>query len=166
MKRVVLSVASLLLAGAPGVRGEAEPARLERTASENRIHAQRLIEDVMARNPDLVGIGLHAIPPHATDYEIIAQLRDIIGRKSSEDDLEIIKQDATRINPDMLGAIPRMKALAPLRDRGGQIIGLAALSFKRPPGLTKLAVHARLDAILAGLAQEIPGRESLFEPAP
>lgn len=153
-----------LVLGVAHLGAQTATVRTEIKAADNRIYAQRLVRDLMAENPDLVGVGLHAIPPGGTGYEIVGQMRDIIGRKSSEDDLEIIKQDATRIYPDTLGDAPRMKALAPLRDRSGQIIGLAALSFKRGPGVTKLTVHARLDAILADLATRIPDRAALFKP--
>ncbi|MDB6169371.1 MAG: hypothetical protein JWM88_2235 [Verrucomicrobia bacterium] len=163
MNRIALSIACV---GLVALLGSNPAAAAEGKAADNHIYAQQLVTELMAGNSDLMGAGLHAIPPDGTEYQIVAQLRDIIGRKSSEDDLEIIKQDATRIYPDTLGGAPRMKALAPLRDRGGRIIGLAALSFRLGPGVTKLAVHARLDDILNQLASRIPDRAALFRPAP
>ena len=169
MKRSVLNTVCVLLllsAGTVSARAETPAGATLIRAIDNKIFAQVLVNELMTANPDLMGAGLHAIPPNGTGYVIVAQMRDIIGTKSSEDDLEIIKQDATRIYPDMLNGQPRMKALAPLRDRHGQIIGLAALSFKRGPDTSKLAVHARLDAILQELAARIPDRAALFSPIP
>ena len=162
----LLAVCALLSGGGATLAAEGETAPALIKAADNKIFAQQLVVQLMAASPDLLGVGLHAIPPHGSAYVIVAQMRDIIGTKSSADDLEIIQQDATRIYPATLGDQPRMKALAPLRDRSGQIIGLAALSFKRGPETTKLAVHARLDAILQELSTRIPDRATLFHPVP
>jgi len=135
-------------------------------AADNKIYAQQLVSELVARNPDLGGAGLHAIPPGGTDYEIVAQLRDLIGKKSSADDLDVINRDATKIYPFVIDGSPRFSALAPLRDRAGNVIGLAVLSFHRRPGVDKLTVHTRLEAILAELATRIPDRSALFRPIP
>jgi hypothetical protein len=163
---MILAVSTLsLLAAAFGPQAaapSAEPAYGK--AADNKIYAQQLVRELVARNPDLGGAGLHAIPPGGKDYEIVAQLRDLIGKKSSADDLDVINRDATKIYPFVIDGSPRFSALAPLRDRAGTIIGLAVLSFHRRPGVDKLTVHTRLEAILADLATRIPDRAALFRP--
>ncbi len=163
-RSLLLSLILTCVSVLPGMRAETLPGPGLIRAADNRIFAQQLVEHLMAENADLLGVGLHAIPPNGTDYVIVAQVRDIIGTKSSAADLEIIQRDETRIYPDMLGDLPRMKALAPLRDRSGRIIGLAALSFKRGPSADKLAIHQRLQAILAELSALIPDQAALFQP--
>jgi hypothetical protein len=120
----------------------------------------------MAANPDLLSAGLHAMPLAGEDYVTVAQTKDIIGRKSSEDDLAMITLDEIRIRPDMSGDTPRIKTNAPLRDQSGRIIGLVALSFKRGPGITALTVHLRVDKILNELSAKIPDRAALLNPIP
>ena len=134
-------------------------------AADNKTYAQQLAVELVAKNPDLGGVGLHAIPPGGKEYEIVAQLRDLMGKKSSADDLDIINRDAVKIYPFVVDGSPRFSALAPLRDRAGNIIGMVALSFHRRPGVDKLTVHTRMIAILAELSAKIPDRASLFQPA-
>jgi hypothetical protein len=163
---LVLSALSLLAAGfgPQAAAPSAEPTYGK--AADNKIYAQQLVKELVARNPDLGGAGLHAIPPGGKDYEIIAQLRDLIGKKSSADDVDVINRDATKIYPFVIDGSPRFSALAPLRDRAGNIIGLAVLSFHRRPGVDKLTVHTRLEAMLAELAARIPDQAALFKPLP
>jgi hypothetical protein len=81
----------------------------------------------------------------------------------------MITADQTVIGPEMVEhttqVISRMVVHAPLRDRSGTIIGLAVFSFKRRPGLEKLAVHVRTEAILTQLAEKIPSTAALLAPA-
>jgi hypothetical protein len=135
-------------------------------AADNKIYAQQLVLQVMAENLDLAGVGLHAIPPGKKDYEIVAQIRDLIGKKSSPDDIEVIERDAVKIYPFVITGSPRFSALAALRDTAGNIIGMAALSFKREAGVDRLTVHARLVTIMTQLALKIPNRDALFKPSP
>jgi iron complex outermembrane receptor protein len=165
---MIIAVGALSLLAA-GFGPQAAAPSVEPTfgkAADNKIYAQQLAIELVAKNPDLGGVGLHAIPPGGKDYEIVAQLRDLIGKKSSADDVDVINRDATKIYPFVIDGSPRFSALAPLRDRAGNIIGLAVLSFHRRPGIDKLAVHTRLEAILADLAKRIPDRAALFRPIP
>jgi hypothetical protein len=165
---MILAVSALSLLAA-GFGPQAAAPSVEPTygkAADNKIYAQQLVRELVARNPDLGGAGLHAIPPGGKEYEIVAQVRDLIGKKSSADDVDIINRDATKIYPFVIDGSPRFSALAPLRDRAGKVIGLAVLSFHRRPGVDKLAVHTRLEAILAELATRIPDQAALFKPIP
>lgn len=165
---MIIAVSTLSLLAA-GFGPQAAAPSVEPTfgkAADNKIYAQQLVKELVARNPDLGGAGLHAIPPGGKDYEIVAQVRDLIGKKSSADDVDIINRDATKIYPFVIDGSPRFSALAPLRDRAGNVIGLAVLSFHRRPGVDKLTVHARLVAILDELAAKIPDRAALFRPIP
>ncbi len=135
-------------------------------AADNKIYAQQVVRELMAENPDLGGAGLHCIPPGKTEYEIVAQTRDLIGKKSSEDDTEVINRDAVKVYPFVVLGEPRFSALAALRDTNGKIIGMAALSFKRVPGVETLTVHARVKTIMIQLAAKIPSHDALFQPIP
>jgi hypothetical protein len=157
-----------VMKGGVVVRNNAAPTRAEAPlgkAADNNIYAQRLVAELVSKNPDLGGAGLHAIPPGGRNYEIVAQLRDLIGKKSSADDVDLIERDATKIYPFVIDGSPRFSALAPLRDSPGNVIGLAVLSFHRRPGVDKLTVHTRMAALLAELAAKIPDRDALFKPS-
>lgn len=133
-------------------------------AADNKIYAQQLAIDVVAANPDLGGIGLHAIAPGAKDYTIIAQLRDLIGKPSSPADLAVIKRDQTLIYAGPIEGEPRFASLNALKDSSGRIVGMVVFSFKQGPGVDKLSVHARSVTLLKQLAAKIPDAAALFKP--
>ena len=137
-------------------------------AAGNKIHAQQLVNDLLTANGDLLAVGLHAIPPGGRGYRIVAHSRDLIGKKDSEADVEMITSDKTIIGPENTGytTTPRMVVHSALRDRDGQIVGLAVLSFKQEASTTKLATHARVDVILNELARKIKNSADLFKPIP
>ena len=150
-------------------QGRAQPAEAPPgKAADNRIYAQQLVNDLLAANGDLLAVGLHAIPPGGTEYMIVAHSRDLIGKKDSEADVEMIKNDQTIIGPETTGytTTPRMVVHDALRDRTGRVVGLAVLSFKLETGTTKLATHARANALMQALARKIPDTTALFQATP
>ncbi|MDB6169373.1 MAG: hypothetical protein JWM88_2237 [Verrucomicrobia bacterium] len=144
----------------------ATPAPTYGKAADNHIYAQQLVREVLAENLDLGGVGIHAIPPGKKEYEIVGQNRDLMGKKSSADDTEVIERDAVKVYPFVILGQPRFSALAALKDSAGNTIGMVALSFKRVPGVDRLTVHARVVTIMIQLAAKIPNREALFRPIP
>src|SRR5260221_756351 len=72
-------------------------------AADNKIYAQQLVNDLLAANGDLLAVGIHALPPGGTEYMIVAHSRDLIGKKDSEADVEMIKNDQTIIGPETTG---------------------------------------------------------------
>jgi|ERR1035437_2006969 hypothetical protein len=136
-------------------------------ASDNKIYAQKLVNDIMATHPDLLSVALHATRPGGTIPEIVAHVQDLIGKKDSEEDLSVIKQDLTVIGPEMVEhttqMIPRMVVHTALRDSAGAIIGMAVFSFKDGPGVDKLTVHTRAARMVDQLARDIPNSAALFK---
>lgn len=139
--------------------------------SDNHILAQKVVNDLMAANPDLVALGLHAIPPGVSakpgeaGQVIVAQVADRIGAPDGPSDLEVTKQEQVRIYQAKLDGVMRMRVMAPLRDGAGRNIGLAVLLFKLDPDVTDLSAHMRANAILAEIRKRVPDQASLFEPA-
>jgi hypothetical protein len=162
----VTAMAVALFIPQVGAHAAAEPLLCK--AADNKIYAQQLVNDLLTANKDLLAAGLHAIPPGSKEYEIVAHSRDLIGKKDSEADVEMIMNDQTIIGPETTGytTIPRMVVHSALRDSKGKIVGLAVLSFRLETATTKLATHARAQAILDRLAQKIPDSAALFKPVP
>jgi hypothetical protein len=139
-------------------------------AADNHIHAQAVLNAVLKANPDMVAIALHAVPPGIKaepgdpQSQVIAQSADVIGAKDAPNDLEVVKLDQIRINLAPLAGTVRMKVAMPLRDGSQRIIGLAVLSFRPTPDMTKMKAHQRADTILAEFARQFPDRDSLFLP--
>lgn len=134
-------------------------------AADNKNYAQYLVNQLVAENPDLYSAGIHAIPPGGKEMVIVAQTQDIIGKKSSASDLKIFDEDQIQFQPEDKGRGNKFIAVVSrLRSGGGEVIGLAVLSFKCQPGVTNLSVHLRDVALLNQLAKKLPTHAALFGP--
>ncbi len=139
--------------------------------ADNKIYAQKVVNDVMAENPELVALGLHAVPPGVDAKpgepgEVsIAQVIDNIGEPDSPGDLEIAHQQAVKIFVGTFKGIPRMRVMAPLRDGSGRVIGLALFAFKDVE-MAPISAHLKADRILEQLAARFPDQASLFKAMP
>jgi hypothetical protein len=157
-------VSCVLAAVTPGWAAEADLGK----AADNKILAQRLVNQAMAANPDLVGFGLHAIKAGSTELRVVAQTMDIIGRLDDAGDLEIVKADMVKIYaaalPAAQGPGKRMKVMLPLRNGTGGIIGLAVLSFKPGPQIDPLSAHERAEQIMKTVSRQLPDLAALYRP--
>src|SRR4051794_3482185 len=61
-------------------------------AADNRILAQRLVNEQMAKHADLLVFGLHAIAPGAKEQTMIACNLDRIGKKDDDDDVAVVTE--------------------------------------------------------------------------
>ena len=150
------------------VHAQTTPAPVEKLgkAAENKIYAQQLVNEMMAANPDLLDVGIHAVRPGETDLYIIADAMDIIGRKDKPNNLDMMNRDQTIIEPRSLGQLQRMAVHTPLRNSSGEIIGLVVFSFKRGEGIDKLTAYVRSTTLLAQLARKVTDPAGLFRPTP
>lgn len=85
--------------------------------------AQQIVVRVKAQHDDIVKLGLHAVPPGATDNVIIANITPSkIGKKSSAADLEKLAQNKPIAVP--LDKSKTFDLLIPLADaHGGDLDG-------------------------------------------
>jgi hypothetical protein len=107
--------------------GPARGQKASTSASEN-LHvdaplAQALVDKVMAQHSDIGKVGIHAVPPGATDNVIIAcNIRSKNGKKSSPADLEKLaagKPVAARVDDEKI-----FDLLIPMTDaHGGDLSG-------------------------------------------
>jgi hypothetical protein len=136
-------------------------ARLQ--AQENKIYAQKLVDQTIAKHPELRQIGLHSIPPNSSESMIIA-INDPkkVGKKSDPDDLEVMKTGKPSVE-----IIERKQIYDlgfPLLDRSGKIVGVAVMEIKLSAEKSKESALQRGKIIQEELRKEIPSKEKLFEP--
>src|ERR1700687_2929886 len=82
-------------------------------AADNHIYAQALVNELMARHPELIIVGVHVVVPGATDQIQIATNEDKIGRKDDPDDLMVSQEHKTILAPNLHG-LGRYEVLLPL----------------------------------------------------
>ncbi len=106
-----------------------------------RIHAQVLVDEIIAKHPELVSITIHAIPPGGTEYTMIAgTFPDRIGNESSPGDVITAKKGVTQVESkwgtENWGH--KVSIVAPLKNAKGEYLPAALiLAFKTTPDSTK-----------------------------
>ncbi len=136
-------------------------ARLQ--AQENKIYAQKLVDQTIAKHPELRQIGLHSIPPNSSESMIIA-INDPkkVGKKSDPDDLEVMKTGKPSV--EIIDRKQIYDLGFPLLDRSGKIVGVAVMEIKLSAEKSKESALQRGKIIQEELRKEIPSKEKLFEP--
>jgi hypothetical protein len=133
-------------------------------AADNKIFAQKLVNQIMAANPTLLTVGMHCVPPGGDVQKIIASTLNVIGKPSDPPDVEVGTLGFTQINPNL--KVPKLGVMLPLHDRSGKIIGALALAFKYREGEDQVKYFAEATAIRDRVAKDIPSLADLFAPTP
>ena len=157
-----ITVASLCI-GAAGLRAADAPDPSWGKAADNHIFAQSVANEIMAKNPDLVVIGLHAIAPGAKDETLIATNLDRIGKKDDDDDVAVATERKTILAPNLKDAT-RFEVQVPLKTSSGEIIGAIGLVFKYKEGDNEVVLHKKALAIRDAIAKQVSSLADLFKP--
>ncbi len=169
MSRAVIGIA---IAGAALFSAPSFAADKNWTPPKDKIYAQQLADETMAKHPELLSVTLHGVPPGMTDtYTMFAgSYLDRIGNPDDPDDIDVSKKGITIVDPRWhrtADAAPKFVILEPLRDAQGANVGLIVYAFKVPTesnaGERKFYSQA-LD-LRDALAKRIPSYAALFQPA-
>lgn len=83
---VAITLALCFVAGAAAAQTAAAPTAAAPTA-------QKLVDEALAKHPEVVIIAMHVAPPHQKDYLIVASNIGRIGKKADEDDMRVIETE-------------------------------------------------------------------------
>lgn len=148
------SVAALPAADAP-VLGK---------AADNKIYAQKLVNEVMATHPDLLVVGFHAIKPGTKDQVMIASNLDRIGKDDDDDDKAVVNERKTICVPNAKES-NKFEIQVPMKDASGAIIGAYGFVFQYKAGDDEVELHRKGVVLRDALAKRIPNLAALFAPA-
>jgi hypothetical protein len=126
-----------------------------------RFYAQKLVEDVRAKHPELIYLNLRTIPPDRTGSYKVAMDPPSHGGKSDQADI-----DAEHGKPlvEQITDAPReFRVLLPLRESTGKIIGNIAVRMKLAEGKTKSDAMKLAEKVDRELQDGIPSKAKLFE---
>jgi hypothetical protein len=156
-----LSLAALALG--LGVAASAADAVLGKPA-DNKIYAQTLVNDLMAKYPELVVVGLHATVPGAKDETMIATNLDRVGKIDDDDDIAVAQEHKTILAPNMKDP-HKFEVQVPLKDTAGNFLGASCgLVFKYKAGDDEVQLHIKALAIRDELAAKTPNLAALLKP--
>jgi hypothetical protein len=133
-------------------------------AADNAIYAQTLVNEQMAKHPELLVLGMHAPKPGAKDSHMIAANLDRIGKADDEDDLAVAQERKTILAPNMKEPT-KFEVAVPLKDASGKVIGSLSTVFKYAAGDDEVKMHTAALAIRDEMAKKIPNVAALFKAA-
>lgn len=141
-----------------------DPIPYERDAPAAGLYAQQLVDEFMAKHPEIEIFVIHATPPDS-DYNVIAGSNiGRIGKKADNDDMRCIFTLKPNLEVNSTGK--RFESEMPLHDRAGKVIGAlgVVVAYKKTDDKQALFKHA--DQIRVELEKKIPDSDSLFNAAP
>lgn len=131
--------------------------------SQPLTYAQKLVNDTLAKNKDVVIMAFHVTPPDQTENVIIASNIGRIGKKADEDDMRVINTGTTNLEVNKTGN--HFEVELPLLDKTGNRIGAAGIVFNYKEGDDKQKLAKRAEQVRDQMKKQIPSKEKLFEPA-
>lgn len=133
-------------------------------AADNKIYAQKLVNEVMATHPDLLVVGFHAIKPGTKDQVMIASNLDRIGKDDDDDDKAVVNERKTICVPNAKES-NKFEVQVPMKDATGAIIGAYGFVFQYKAGDDEVELHRKGVVLRDALAKRIPNLAALFAPA-
>jgi hypothetical protein len=126
-------------------------------------YAQQLVQQTMAKHPELEIFALHATAPGGNTNMIIGSNIGRIGKVADDDDLRAIRTGKPNLEVNDAGN--RFEVESQLRDSAGRVIGAVGVVYAYKAGDDKQALRARAEKLDAEVEAQIPDSASLFEPA-
>jgi hypothetical protein len=140
-----------------------EPATYDARVTPSN-YGQQLVDQLLAKHPEIQILALHANIPKTSDNVIVASNIGRIGKKGDEDDLRLIRTEKPNLEVNSEGN--RFEVELVLRDVSGTNIGAVGVVYGYKPGDDKLALQRRAEAVQAALARRISNPGNLFEAVP
>jgi len=144
------------------------------TPPAQKIYAQKLSDETMAKHPELLSITLHGVPPGQVNvYTMFAgSYPERIGNPDDPDDIDVSKKGITILDPRWHRTKDTSKkfvVLMPMRDKSGENVGLVVYAFKDPKDPNTSAAEkeflAKATDLRDNLAAQITSYKALFDPA-
>ena len=133
-------------------------------AADNKIYAQKLVNELMAANSDLLVIGLHATQPGASEQTMIASNLDRVGKKDDDDDKAVSVEHKMILAPNMKEP-NKFEVQVWLKDASGkQLTAAAGFVFKYKAGDDEVKFLIKALKLRDELAAKTPRFEDLFKP--
>jgi hypothetical protein len=114
--------------------------------------AQRLVEQTVAKHPNLVRLTIHAVPTGGTKSKIIAcNIREKIGKISDPEDLEAMKSKKTTV----LQEGDNLDLTTPILDKAGQAIAATGITLAFPRNASEKALVTEAEEIARELTAAV-----------
>lgn len=132
-------------------------------AAQNRIYAQRVMDELKAKNPDLLSISIYCVRPGTKAAVVVAGSLDQIGKPQPAEEADMGLHGASKIIPDEENNVKRYWVLSPLKG-GGETLGSLVVAYPRQIDGQEAAVMARHKEIAAEISRLITNEDSIYQP--
>jgi hypothetical protein len=163
MRHLTLRLTLLALSCSMALPSYAQSVDSKTTPKNN---AQKLVDDAMAKYPDVVILAMHAKTGNDSSYPIVAwggpmgnKVR--IGKKADEDDLRVINTGKENLEISPNGK--HFEVELPLEDANKTTIGALGVVFNYKPGDDKAAYQKKAEQLRDELRDQIPSVDKLTE---
>jgi iron complex outermembrane receptor protein len=128
-------------------------------------YSQFLVDDTLAKYPEIEVVALHARTPETGgDYLIVASNIGRIGKPADENDLEVIRTGKPHSAVDRPGR--RLESKVLLQDASGATLGVVAVIFPMRAFSDPVALESQAVKIAAELRPRIASAAALDDPYP
>ena len=125
-----------------------------------KTHAQKLVDEELARHPEVIELAVHATPPKGKNNIIVASSFGRIGKKTDDSELKVISGlPITGVSAQGR----RYDVGLALRDGANKTIGALTVGFRYRSGDDEKAFLSKAEALRDELQKHIPSLESLVE---
>jgi iron complex outermembrane receptor protein len=137
-----------------------DPKEMDATYTKPAPYAQKLVNEALARHPDVILIAIHAQPPNHPNL-IVASNFGRIGKIGDEDDLRCIRTGKSNLELSSTGKHFEDELI--LQDGSGKTIGALGVVFNFKPGDDKAALAKEAETLRDEMKAELPNASKLFE---
>jgi 2',3'-cyclic-nucleotide 2'-phosphodiesterase (5'-nucleotidase family) len=124
--------------------------------------AQKLVDEALAKHPDVILLAVHAQPPNHKNL-IVASNFGRIGKIGDEDDLHCIRTGKSNLELSSTGN--HFEDELVLLDASGKTIGALGVVFNYKPGDDKAALAKIAEQVRDEMKSQLPNKNALFGPA-
>ena len=140
--------------------GQADP-----SAKPNN-YAQKLVDEAIAKHPEVVIMAIHAKSSTDPEYPIIAWYGPTggkvrIGKKADDDDMRVVNKGAVNLEVNATG--DRFEVELPLQDANKQTVGALAVVFPYKNGDNKAAFKKKAEQVRDEMRSKISSADKLNE---
>jgi hypothetical protein len=139
-----------------------DPKEMDPSYTKAAPFAQKLVDEALARHPEVILIAIHAQPPNHKNV-IIASNFGRIGKIGDEDDLRCIRTGKSNLELNSTGKHFEDELI--LLDIAGNTIGALGVVFNYKPGDDKAALAKIANEVRDEMKAQLPNKNALFGPA-
>ena len=129
-------------------------------------YAQKLVDEEVAKHPDVVIMAIHAKSATDSNYPIIAWYGPTggkvrVGKKADEDDMRVVSKGTENLEVNATG--DRFEVELPLQDANKNTIGAVAVVFPYKKGDNKAEFKKKAEQVRDDMRPRIPSADKLNE---